>query len=116
MSDKILIEGIEVVARVGVTEEERAKFQKLEVSISLELDLAPAAEEQDIKFTVDYAQVHQKTLEIVGSRARPLIETVAEDIAQMVLDAFKVAKVTVEVRKFILPETRYVAVQITRQR
>ena len=43
-----------------------------------------------------------------------LIETLASDIANLVLREFAVESVTVEVQKFVLPETRYVAVRIER--
>ena len=51
------------------------------------------------------------------SPPRQLIETLAEDIATLVLACFSVcAEVDVELRKYILPDTDYVAVRLTRRR
>jgi len=45
-----------------------------------------------------------------------LIEKLAADIAELMLTEFHPRAVTVEVRKFIIPETRYVAVRLRRAR
>ena len=42
------------------------------------------------------------------------METLAEEIAADLLGSFPIRRVAVEVRKFILPETDYVAVRIDR--
>jgi 7,8-dihydroneopterin aldolase/epimerase/oxygenase len=114
MSDEILIDGIQVMAHVGVPAEERKNAQLLEISLGLFLDLSPAAHADRLSLSLDYAQVHQKTIEIVQQRPRELIETVAEDVAQGLMRVFRVSRIEVEVRKFILPNTRFVAIRITR--
>ena len=43
-----------------------------------------------------------------------LIETLAEDLAAMILADFHVAEVSIEIEKFILPNTQCVGVAITR--
>jgi len=45
-----------------------------------------------------------------------LIETLAEDIATMILNDFDAARVQIEVRKFIIPQTRYVGVKLLRSK
>jgi dihydroneopterin aldolase len=45
-----------------------------------------------------------------------LIEALASDIATMVLEEFSAARVQVEVRKFIIPQTSFVAVRLVRAR
>lgn len=105
---------MEVMAHVGVPEAERSLPQRLELSLCLELDLANAAKSERLESTVDYASLQQHVLTMTLARPRALIETLAEDLAMMILEKFKVYAVTVEVRKFILPETRHVAVKIRR--
>lgn len=116
MSDQIIIEGMRIMSRVGVPDEERSRPQPLEISLRLHLDLAPAARSEQLCLSVDYAQVHQHVVEVVQQRPRSLIETVAEDIAVRVLGTFNIQRVDVEVRKFILENTRSVGVWITRSR
>ncbi|MDB6028133.1 MAG: Dihydroneopterin aldolase, partial [Verrucomicrobiales bacterium] len=43
-----------------------------------------------------------------------LIEKLASDIAETILKDFKVARVSVEVKKFIIPEAKFVSVKLTR--
>jgi dihydroneopterin aldolase len=45
-----------------------------------------------------------------------LIETLAEEIAGLLLERFPLRAVEVELRKFILTDTAYVAVRIRRER
>ena len=44
-----------------------------------------------------------------------LIETLANDIAERIFDEFKVGKVTVKVKK-MLPNMKYAAVELTREK
>ncbi len=115
MTDRIILDGIHVMAYVGVPDEERARPQLLEISIVLHLDLCPAACTEQVSASVDYREVQQKVIEVVHQHPRHLIEAVAEDIAQALLQGFKVHQVEVEVRKFILEHTRSVAVHIVRE-
>jgi dihydroneopterin aldolase len=45
-----------------------------------------------------------------------LIETLAVDIAQMILEEFGPRSVAVEVKKFIIPQARHVSVRVTRSK
>ena len=49
-------------------------------------------------------------------RGRALIETLAEEIAAELLARFPLQAVELELRKFILPDTAFVAVRIRRSR
>jgi dihydroneopterin aldolase len=64
--------------------------------------------------TVDYAQVCEVVKELAASRARNLIETLAEDIAAELLRKFPLCKVEVVARKYVLSETESVGVKIRR--
>ncbi len=116
MPDQIIIDGMQIMARVGVPDEERARPQKLEVSVVMELDLSRAAQTDQLAMSVDYAEAQRRTIEVVQQKPRFLIETMAEDIAQRLLRDFQIARVEVEVKKFVLENTRSVAVRISRRR
>jgi dihydroneopterin aldolase len=45
-----------------------------------------------------------------------LIETLAEEIAGLLMSRYALSSVEVEVRKYILPQTEFVAVKIRRER
>ena len=113
-ADRIEIRKLRVRARVGVPDEERAAAQVLEISIlmtplsSFE-DLA-----DDISRTVDYAAVALEVQSIADQRPRRLIETLAADLAGILLKHHPLRSIEVLVEKFILPDTECVAVRVVR--
>ena len=58
----------------------------------------------------------QRLLRFGEGRSWKLIEKLATDIANTILIEFKPAAVTVEVKKFIIPEARYVSVYLHKRR
>lgn len=114
--DRIEIRKLEVSARVGVPEEERADPQRLLVSLSLVPETPFADGDDELTRTVDYYQVARRVQEIVAERPRKLIETLAAEIADAILSEFASREVAVTIEKFILPETECVAVRTTRRR
>ena len=112
--DKIIISDLEVFYRVGVPDAERAKPQRLLISVESTRDLSAAAASDDLSQTVDYHAVTRRLLKLGEGRSWKLIERLAADIAEMVLAEFAPGTVSVEVKKFVLPEARYVAVHLTR--
>ena len=115
MLDQIILNGIRVMAHVGVPDRERAKPQALEISAVLHLDLKPACRTDRLEYTIDYAEVHRKIIGLAKQRPRRLIETMAEDMAKAIIKTFKVKRVEIEIHKFILEHTRSVAVRIVRE-
>ncbi|HXG47779.1 MAG TPA: dihydroneopterin aldolase [Methylomirabilota bacterium] len=114
--DQITIADLEVYLHVGVTEEERANPQRLLITLDMALDVRPAAASDNLAHTIDYAAVAQRVMDFGTGCHWELIEALAGDLAEMVLDEFKPESVTVEVKKFVLPHARHVAVRLTRAR
>jgi len=112
--DKIIISDLEVFYQVGITEAERAKPQRLLVTVDIARDLKAAATSDNLAETVDYHLVCQRLLRFGEGCHWELIETVAADIAAMILEDFAAKQVTVEVKKFAIPQARYVSVRVTR--
>jgi dihydroneopterin aldolase len=80
----------------------------------MEHDFRSAASEDELGGTIDYYAVTQRLLKFGDGVHWKLIETLAVDVAQMILDDFGPRRVTVKVKKFIIPEARHVAVCVTR--
>src|ERR1051325_8502160 len=108
--DIIHIHDLEVSYRVGVPDDERAKPQRLLLDLQLHLDFRPAAAADDLSKTINYFAVTQCLLKFGEGREWKLIEKLAEDIAAKILSEFHPARVRVEVKKFIIPETRHISV------
>ena len=116
MNDTIIICDLTVLYHVGVPDEERAKSQRLLLTIEIEKGFVSAGTSDDLKETVDYYSVTRRLLKFGEGRNWKLIEKLATDIAETILNEFRAEAVSVEVRKFIIPEARYVAVRIRRQK
>lgn len=112
--DKIVIRDLSVLARVGVPEKERTKPQRLLLTVEMEHDFAAAAGKDRLEKTIDYHAVAVRLTSLVRGRSWNLIETLAVEMADMVLREFKPKRVSIEVKKFILPRVRHVAVKVTR--
>jgi FolB domain-containing protein len=111
----IEIKGLEVMARIGVPDQERDHPQRLLI------DLRFAAKDQssdlgdELARTVDYHAVSLRVVAIVEERPRKLIESLADEVAAEILHQFPLRWVEVAIRKFILSNTEWVAVSIRRE-
>ena len=113
---KITIVDLEVHFCVGVTDEERAQPQRLLVTVDMNFDFSSAAVSDRIEKTINYFEVSQNLLKFGHDRNWKLIEKLASNIADMILAEYKPQAVLVEVKKFPIPEARYVSVTLTRSR
>ena len=113
-NDEIRIEELEIMARVGVPDEERAQPQRLTVSIVLQPGRPFGELGNDLARAIDYAAVCAEVRGFISSREDKLIETLAHETAAHLLRKFDLLRVKLELRKFILPETKYVSVRVVR--
>lgn len=112
--DKIVIKNLEVDARIGVTEAERARPQRLLITVELERDLAEAARTDAETATTPYDVVADIIRKVVAERPRKLVEAVADEIARTILSQNMALAVGVEVKKFSIRRSEYVSIQIRR--
>lgn len=84
--DQVFIEGLRVETVIGVYDWEKRIRQTLVFDLWLGTDIRPAAGNDDIAQTLDYAQICEQVTEFVSSSRFELVETVAERVAQLILD------------------------------
>lgn len=113
-SCEIEIRRLKVKTFIGVPDEERAEEQQLLVSLRIGTRQAFSAMKDEIANTIDYAGVAEGLKVLALAKPRKLIETLASDIADLVLGHPSAASVEVIVEKFILPDTECVAVRLSR--
>ena len=99
MADRIELRGLTIHGRHGVFEQERADGQDFVVDITVWVDLVDAAASDDLADTYDYGVLAQRAADIVAGPARNLIETVAGEIAEDVMNDARVHAVEVTVHK-----------------
>ena len=115
--DKVIIEGLQVDAMVGIYAFEHEQPQPLVIDLVMAWDNRPAAASEQISDALDYDRVSTAVAQLITSQPWQLIETVAERIAAIVLNDFKVAQVSVKVAKpQAVAAARQVAVMIERHR
>ncbi|WP_295628056.1 dihydroneopterin aldolase [uncultured Corynebacterium sp.] len=86
MADRIALTGLAVRGNHGVFDHEKRDGQDFSCDVTLWLDFAAAAATDDLAETVDYGAVAQTAHDIIAGPPRDLIETVAVEIAEALLD------------------------------
>jgi len=115
----IVVDDLRLDVFIGVHEHE--KLARQQVSITLHMfvrDDAATARSDDLADHVSYADVIARLKERASSRRHThLVETLAEEVADLALVDGRVESVVVDVRKTqIIPEAKGVGVIIRRQR
>ncbi|NBO56437.1 MAG: dihydroneopterin aldolase [Actinobacteria bacterium] len=94
--DHIYINGLRLMALVGVLPHEREGLQPLQVDVDLEVDLSEAGITDNLDDTANYGAISQAIAEVVRDSTDTLLERLAARIADRVLhfDHVEVANVT----------------------
>jgi dihydroneopterin aldolase len=118
MSDKIIIKGISAKGFHGVLKSEQKKGQKFVADIELTLNLKKL--QDNLTNTVNYAEATEIVMKHLKGQPVLLIETLAEKIAQDLIDQFNlIDSVLVTIHKPKAPiafKFKDVLVQIQLQR
>jgi 7,8-dihydroneopterin aldolase/epimerase/oxygenase len=113
--DKLRITGLEVSTRIGIHPWERQVLQRLAIDLEIDINARPAAATDDIGDALDYGTIGRDVAEFVRGSQFHLIETLAEHIAQRLLDAFPIPRLKVCVHKpGALPGARDTCIEIER--
>lgn len=109
----IYIRGLKVDAQIGIHAWEQCIRQTL--SFDLELKLPGSPTDTQVP-TVDYAQVAARVTDFVRSGVFVLLETLAEDVAALILREFKgISSLRLQLSKLaIIPNAREVGVIVER--
>ena len=99
MPSTIVVKGIQLSARCGVTETERQHPQPLLVDLTFRCPNQPAFQSDQLSDTVDYGMITQRIQDIGEGQAFSLIETLTERICQILFDEFPITHLKIWVRK-----------------
>lgn len=106
----IVVKKLRIPVFIGVPDEEREKSQDVKVSLTIETVNGLDGLGDDIAGTINYYEVTEAIKALAGERPRKLIETLAEEIAALVVEGFGAGAVKVEVEKPILTNCEGVVV------
>ncbi len=113
--DKVFIEQLEVITTIGVYDWEQEIKQKLVLDIEMAHDNRPAGKSDDVKDALDYATVSAAVLEHIEGGRFLLVERVAEEIAELIMERFNVPWIKIRLAKpGAVPQAKSVGVIIER--
>lgn len=113
--DKIFLTKLEVETVIGIWEWEKRLPQKVVFDLELSTDIKKAASSDSINDALDYKAVSKRIKVIASENQFELIETLAETIAQAILDEFEVNWLKLKVSKpFAIRDSKNVGLIIER--
>ncbi|MDP6967735.1 MAG: dihydroneopterin aldolase [Gammaproteobacteria bacterium] len=113
--DRVYIHGLTVETVIGIFDWERTIKQKVVVDLEMAVDIRASAQSENIERTVSYKEVSDRLLSFIAKSEFLLVETMAEEIAALVLKEFPVPFVRLKLGKpGAVPEAQDVGVMIER--
>jgi len=88
--DIVYIRDLEIETVIGIYDWEREIRQKVSIDLDMATDIRPAAASEDINKALDYKAVAKRLIDYVEGSEFQLIETLAENLARIVVDEFGV--------------------------
>ena len=90
MTDILYVQGVEVQATIGIEKWEQAIKQKIRFDLEMLTDAKLAAATDQIADSINYAVVTTKLIDYIEQSKFQLLETLAENCAQIVMTEFNV--------------------------
>lgn len=114
---RVFIHGLELACRVGVHAHEHDGPQRVRIDVDLWVCCGQIAIDDDITKVVSYEEVVSGIESLIGRGHVNLVETLAENIAQLCFTDVRVEKVRVRIEKLeVYAHARAVGVEIERRR
>ena len=99
MKDIIYIKDLRVKTIIGIFDWERKTKQEVSIDIEFQFDCKKAAKNDSIKDTVDYKKICKAVIKFVEESEFQLQETLAESIAALVKNEYKVNSLKLRISK-----------------
>jgi len=88
--DLVYIRELEVETVIGIYDWEREIRQRINLDLEMGTDIRQAANTEDVDNTLNYKSVSDRLIEFIEQSEFLLIETMAEQVAEIVLNEFSV--------------------------
>jgi dihydroneopterin aldolase len=97
--DIIYLHDLKIDTVIGIFEWERRVKQAVILDLDMCADVRKAAASDDIADTLDYKAVAKRLIDYVGKNQFQLVETLAERVAEIVLNEFNIIWLRLRVNK-----------------
>ncbi len=117
IADTIFLHDLRIKTIVGIWDWEKKIRQTVSIDLEMGTDIRKAARSDRIEDALDYKQIAKRVQQFVEDSSYQLVETLAENIAKVVLREFDVPWIVVKVNKpSAIRGSRDVGVIIRRER
>ncbi|MCM2680370.1 dihydroneopterin aldolase [Echinimonas agarilytica] len=97
--DTVFIEALSVDTVIGVYDWEKKIQQTLLFDIEMDTCIGKAASTDDLQHTLDYEAISNRIIAHTQNARVELLETLVEQIAQIILNEFSVSRVVITLHK-----------------
>ena len=97
--DKIFLRDLKVEAVIGIWEWEQRIRQTVSIDLELAADARAAAAADSVESTLNYRDVAKRVQTFVAESRFHLVESLAESVARVIVEEFKVPWIRVSVAK-----------------
>ena len=117
LMDKIKLSELKVETIIGIWEWEQRNPQTISIDLEMSTDISAAAKSDSIQDALDYKAIAKRIKQYSKDNHFQLIETLAENLAQIILEEFKVEWVKISVSKpYAIRDSKNVGLTIERKR
>ena len=115
--DKIFIDNLIVFGILGIHPHEQRKKQVIRVSVEVTTDISEAAENDDVKKTIDYSALSEDIINFIEESSFGTIEALIVALAERILEKFDIESIWLRIEKpSAVPQADSVGVEIERQK
>tara|TARA_R110001592_G_scaffold363300_1_gene683427 strand:+ start:8630 stop:8986 length:357 start_codon:yes stop_codon:yes gene_type:complete len=88
--DIVYINDLKIETIIGIYDWERQVRQIISLDLEMGTDIRQAAETDDIQFALNYKAVSKRIIDFIGGSEFLLVETMAEQVAEIIRQEFNV--------------------------
>lgn len=99
VADKVFITGLRATAVIGIYDWEREIRQNLRLDLEMQTDVRRAAASEDIADALDYEKISNRVRDFVEQSEFLLVESLAEQLAGLLIAEFNVPWLRLSVHK-----------------
>ncbi|HIN12784.1 MAG TPA: dihydroneopterin aldolase [Gammaproteobacteria bacterium] len=113
--DKIILTDLRIDAVIGIWDWEKRNPQTISIDLEMQTDTKKVSQSDSIEDVLDYKAVSKRVKQFIQASQFNLIETLAENVAKIILEEFDVQWLKLRISKpFAIRDSRNVGVSIER--
>lgn len=97
--DIIYLNDLEIETIIGIFDWERRIKQVVRLDLEMATDIRKAANSDSIEDTLNYKSVAKRLIQFVGESEFQLVETLAERVAEIIIQEFEIPWVRIKLNK-----------------